>query len=89
MDVDQSIGYNQLIIRGTALRKYKQVLEICKESKKGLAGDQWAMGPTKDVTMEQFWTLEKVDVNNGSGGMNLHKWELPVLCYHIIRRNYQ
>ena len=69
MDVDKSIKYTQRILRGTALKKYKQVLEECKELSKGIAGYQWTLGATKDVTMKQFWDWDKVEAINRSGYM--------------------
>ena len=42
--VDKRVKYTQKILRGTALKKYKQVLEGYKYSKEGLAGYQWNMG---------------------------------------------
>ena len=54
MDFDKSIKYMQQIFRRMVLKKYKRVLAECKESTEGLAGYQWAMGATEDVTMEQF-----------------------------------
>ena len=61
----------QHILRGTALNKYKQVLAECKESDNDLAEDQWNLGATKDVTMEQFWDWAKVDSIDGSGDLYL------------------
>ena len=63
MDVDQRILYMQRICRGTALKKYIQVLMVCKESPKGIAGYQWTLGVTKVVTMEYLRTWAKTDDN--------------------------
>ena len=51
MDDDKRIKYTQNILSVTSLKKYKQILVGCKESEKGLSGDQWDMGVTKNVTV--------------------------------------
>ena len=51
MDVDKMINYTEYILRGLTLNKYRQVLEECKESPKGLAGYQWTLGLAKAVFM--------------------------------------
>ena len=66
MEIDKRINYTHIILRGTALKKYKQVLAGYKESEMGLSGDQWNMGAKKDVTMEQLWAWDKVDSIDGS-----------------------
>ena len=71
MDVDQSIVYMQHILRWKALKKYKQVLLGFKNSVKGLAGYQWVIRLTKDLNMENFWTWEDTDANNGLADMYL------------------
>ena len=71
MDADQRILYTQRILRGTDIKKYKQILEGCKVPIKGISRDQWALVVTKDVTTEQFCTWEKTETNVGSGGMYL------------------
>ena len=43
----------------------------CKDSEKGLYGDQWNLGATKDVTMGQLWDWDKVDSIDGSGDLYL------------------
>ena len=71
MDVDKWVNCTQRILRGPALKKYKKVLVECKELVKGIAGYQWIIGPTKDVTMEQLCTWGKQYYINISGGMYL------------------
>ena len=43
------------------LKKYKQVLEGCKDSAKGLAGYQWYLVETEHVIMERLCNKVKVD----------------------------
>ena len=56
MHADKSIKYMKHILIKTALKKHKQVLERCKESAMGIAGDQYNLVANKDVPMEKFWT---------------------------------
>ena len=51
LDIDKRINYKQIILRGTPLKKYKQVLAGYKDLEKGISGDQWNLGATKDVTL--------------------------------------
>ena len=51
MDVDKIIDYTHHMLRGTEFKEYKQVLAGCKESSKGIYGDQWALGATENLTM--------------------------------------
>ena len=53
-DVDKRINYTECILRGTILKKYRQFLGDCKELQKGLVGDQYNLGATKNATTEQF-----------------------------------
>ena len=55
------------ILMITALKKYKQVLEGWKNLKKGIYGDQWDLGETKDFTIERFWNFSKNEFNVVSG----------------------
>ena len=59
--------------RVAALNKYKAVLAEYKELSKGIDGDQWTLGATKDVTMEKFWTWAKVDYLDALGDVYLGK----------------
>ena len=50
MDIDKRINYTERILGGLSLKEYIQVIAECKESVKGIAGDQWDMGATNNVT---------------------------------------
>ena len=52
----------------TSADLFLQVLLECKESARGLAGNQWTIGSDKSVTIEQFWTWSKVDGHDTAGG---------------------
>ena len=59
MDKDQRVAYTQRILRGAALKKYRAVLEECKQSEGGLAGDNWELGKLKGISTENFWDWVK------------------------------
>ena len=64
----QSVDYKKRLLRGEALKTYKDVLEECKETAKGISGDQWIFGKANDITVEGLWAWAKqygmdVDVN--------------------------
>ena len=40
MNVDKRLAYTQSILRGAALKKYREVLVTCRQSAKDLAGDE-------------------------------------------------
>ena len=61
------IKYTERILRGTELKKFRHVLVECKESDKGLSGNQWSVGSEKSISMEQLWTWAKMDYINGTG----------------------
>ena len=39
MDVEKMLSFTQRILKGAALKKYREVLVICRQSAKELAGD--------------------------------------------------
>ena len=43
-----------------ALKKSKQVISECKESAKGVSGNQWTLQAIEDVNMGHFWDWDKV-----------------------------
>ena len=59
MYVDQMLAYTQRILRGAALKKYRAVLEECKQSEGGLAGDNWDLGKLKGLSTDNFWDWSK------------------------------
>ena len=60
-NVYKRIKCTDCILRVSALKKYIQVLEECKEQAKGIDGYQWNMGETDNANMEQFWDWDKVE----------------------------
>ena len=67
MDLDKNIKYKERILRGLVLKKYRQGLAECKDSKKGVAVYHWNPGSKKFFTMEQLWAWYKVDAIDGAG----------------------
>ena len=43
MDVEKRLASTQRILRGSALKNYREVLVICRQSVKELAGDEWTL----------------------------------------------
>ena len=61
MDVYQRLAYTQIILRGSALKKYKAVLLECKQLVKYIAVDKWTLGEMKGLSTNDFWAWEKSD----------------------------
>ena len=61
IDLDLTIKYTEKILRNLALKKFWQVLLACKETARGLAGNQWTPRSAKNVTKKQLWDWAKVD----------------------------
>ena len=61
MDVDKRLAYTQRIIRGAALKNYQEVLVICRQLVKDVAGDEWTLSNMTGLAAEDFWTWAKTD----------------------------
>ena len=61
MDVDQRVAYTQRILRGAALKNYREVLVECKHSEKDIAGDKWDLGELKGLSTVDLWAWSKKD----------------------------
>ena len=61
IDAEKRLAYTQRILRGAALKKYREVLVTCRQSAKELAGDEWTLGNITGIDVEYFWTWEKTD----------------------------
>ena len=61
MDLDQKVAYTQRILRGYALKNYREVLVACRQSAKELAVDEWILGKLTGLFAEYFWTWAKTD----------------------------
>ena len=51
MDANNKISYTEGILRVSVINKYRQVLDKCKYSAKGLSGDHWNIESAKSLTM--------------------------------------
>ena len=66
-DADKRIAYTQRIFRGSALKKYREVLVTCKQLAKELLGDEWTLGDMSGLSTEDFWTWKKADTTGYDG----------------------
>ena len=71
MNFYQRVAYTHRSLRVSALKEYNTNSAECKELAKGLARKQCTLVPTKDVTMDPFWTWKNTDANNDSRDMYL------------------
>ena len=53
-DVDKRLAYTQRILRGYALKKYREVLVTCKQLVKDLASDEWNLRDMSGISTEDF-----------------------------------
>ena len=53
-DVDQRVKYTENILTGPALKKYRDILLVCKDRAKNYTGDHWMLEESKYVSMEDF-----------------------------------
>ena len=59
MDLDKRVAYTQRIIRGAALKNYREVLVACRQLEKELTGYEWNLRELAGLSTEVFWTLAK------------------------------
>ena len=57
----QRVAYNQHILRGEALKKYKAVLLECKQSAEDLGEYKWTLCELKGLSTEDFSNWAKSD----------------------------
>ena len=51
----------QHILRGAALKQYREVLVSFRQLAKELAGDEWNLNELTGISAEAFWTWDKTD----------------------------
>ena len=56
MDVNKRIAYTQRILRGYALKKYREVLLKISQLAKELTVDEWNLGELAGIFAEDLWT---------------------------------
>ena len=56
LNFDKRVDYMQRLLRGLFLKRYKIVLAEFKDSLKVIAGYQWTLVATKDVTIDKLCT---------------------------------
>ena len=59
IDVYQRVAYTQRILKGSALKKYREFLVACRQSAKELAGYEWKLGELAGLSTEYLWTWTK------------------------------
>ena len=62
--VDQRVKYIQHILTGTALKKYCDILLMCKNMTLTNSEYQCTLGEAKDVKIELFWDWSKLAGTN-------------------------
>ena len=60
-DVDERFKYFEHILKGYDLKKFRTVLILCMDNVASEDGDNRKLGYPKDVYMDEFWALSKVD----------------------------
>ena len=67
MYVEKRLAYKQHILRGSVLKKYREVLVTCRQAAKELAGDKWNLGKLAGISAEAFWNWSKTDTTGYDG----------------------
>ena len=57
----------QRILKGAALKKYREVLVTYRHSAKELAGDEWTLGEITGLSKKDFWTRANTDTTRYDG----------------------
>ena len=71
MDVKKRVSHTQRILKGAALKKYREVLVPYRQSAKELAGYEWNFGKLVGLSAEAFWTQDKMDTMGYDGNAYL------------------
>ena len=56
------LACTQRILRGAALKKYREVMVTCKQSAKELAGYKWNVRKLTGLSAEAFWTWHNTNI---------------------------
>ena len=67
MDMEKRLAYTQRILRGAALKKYREVMVTCRQLAKELAGDEWTLVDLTGISAEDFWNWAKTDTTGYDG----------------------
>ena len=81
MDVEKRLAYMQRIFRGAALKKYQEVLVICRQSTKELTGYEWNLRKLTGLSEENFWTWAKTNTT----GYDVHPFLDRYKCVNFER----
>ena len=67
VDAEKRLVYMKCILRGSALKKYQEVLVTYRQSANDIAGDEWTLGDLTGLSMEEFWNWSKTDTTEYDG----------------------
>ena len=67
MDAENRLAYKQRVLRGDALKKYRQVLITCRKLANEIVGDEWTLRNLTRLSAEDFWTWKKTDIKGYDG----------------------
>ena len=65
--VYKRVAYMQRILRGSAFKKYEEVLVACRKLEKELVVDEWNLGELSGISAEAFWTWTMADTTGYDG----------------------
>ena len=65
--VDKRLAYTKRILRGSVIKKYREVLVGFRQSAKELVGNEWTLGELTWISAEDFWTWVKTDTTGYDG----------------------
>ena len=74
MDVDKRLAYTQRILRGSALKRYREVLVAYRQSEKELTGYEWNLGNLAGLYVEAFRNWSKTNTT-GYDGYPFFAWD--------------
>ena len=57
--MDQRVAHTQRILKGSALKKYREVMVGFRQSVKELAVDEWNLDELTELPTDDFWTWVK------------------------------
>ena len=67
VDLYNILAHMQPILRGAALKKYREVLVTYRQWTKELTGDGLNLGKLAWLSAEAFWTWDKIDTTGYDG----------------------
>ena len=56
MYLDQRVSYTQPIPLVSGLKRYREVMEECKQAPKEISGDKWDLGKIEGLFTDDLWS---------------------------------